>query len=395
MSARTSLYGTRSDTPDTVSYDGVGHVLPSSSASNRRLKGGVFVELNEHIPAYINGISAGTYRDLRTQFTPLVDHIHNNLEKSQINAHHFDHQDRVAHGTFQMGQMLDLNPQDVAAVTLATRFHDIGYIFKKGIDPRTLSKRNSPELRNHPRQGAEIFLETLRNEMRRNVMMKFELAWWTDRHSELAFDAIRHHSNGSDYEPEDVHIAAKLPRLFDKADNDRRRNFSSHIEEVRQAATLRPEDAASIAGRYEHANVLASDYMNQFDRVQYKTASDVFAALQAFDQGFAHRLAPYAAEGQRIIWDPNRGEMVFEYDVDLQKLSMLLGVPMEPGHHVHLFEKAYGNSSMPIAAEVVQSIRRHIGLPVAAAEPGVTVRFNFDHDHTIERSYLPEQEQHD
>ena len=344
------------------------------------------IALNSALPGAVPLINGNTYAKMRSLFEPRVRRNDEGLELAPITRHSWEHMDTVAHGVWQMGEALRMNRKNIWKVVLATRFHDVGYDFPEGVDPRTRGKETHAS---HPREGAALFVNYL------DFMKKFdrrcseELQGWTAQDSELAFKAIENHSNGYHYDPELVEDTAKLPRLFDKLDNWYRRTYSSQVEKCAIGLGMSVQDAESRV-RYNMQVLLDPKEEPLPQSILEEPLSKRFDDLRAFDTKFVHRLVPYAITGQRAAFTPVSGTFVTEYDVRPERISRALGAHCTADDFLNMFHEAYGTTSMGYAAEVIHSIRnRVLKLKTEVGTPTLTVRFNFSDGHMEERTYLP------
>jgi hypothetical protein len=321
------------------------------------------VRLDPFVLHDVQFLRGDAFKKLHTVFQPRIAHNNASLRKAWINGHDGPHMDRVAAGTFELAKRVRgdqrLDWQDIEAVTLATRLHDVGYHFPKDQDPALLGKEAHER---HAPLGADLVADKL-EEMRQ----KGELpAWWKKRHTRLAHMAILYHSNqsptDSDVElTEDPSIPplTLFPRLIDKLDNTEARVAEVHL------------DALALAARYSinhlrfHVRHRANLLLKSFDEEQkphHKTPEEVFASIAAIHPTYVHQLVPYAITNQQLHLEPD-GTMSVRYFADTSRVSEKLGIDYTNEQFNKHFEVAY-TKSMSNAAEVVRATRtRILGLP--------------------------------
>ncbi|TSC79199.1 MAG: hypothetical protein G01um101425_699 [Candidatus Peregrinibacteria bacterium Gr01-1014_25] len=311
----------------------------------------------------VNLLRGVAYAHLRTCFKKRVQWNDARLREAWINRHSWDHMDTVAKGVYHLGTRMQASFEDVLAVTLATRFHDIGYEFPKGVLPETLCKEQHKQ---HAQHGADLFVDKL-NELRRtNGSVRDALPWWAERHNELAHGAIRLHSNGTPREMQQEPQSAEevlplLPRLLDKLDNSAHRVYADH--EAKFSAVPHKSMQHIL-----HCVRQGTRWLMEppADGARHKSPpDDVFRKLEAYEYGFVHRLVPMAITDQRLHLQD--GTIGVQYAVYPSKVESLLGVKYTPADHSRHFDEAY-DKSMRNAAEVAQLIRRQLFGPKAKAD---------------------------
>lgn len=325
---------------------------PSGFSPSVRRETQVPVEMNSFLPD-INFLRGGVYVALRKRFKDRVHRNDRDLQQAFINRHSWPHMDTVANGVYQLGVRMDgVAFRDLMAVTLATRFHDIGYDFQPGINPELLTKEQHCQ---HAQNGADLFVDAV-NDLRSTPVFAAELAEWTDHHSQLAHDAIRLHSNGSTTGEQQLSRRKNrgltlLPRLVDKLDNSADRISEAHL----RLFSYVPHKTL----RHIHSCVRQGARWALSEPTQFRHGSckeDTLEKLEVFEYGFAHRLVPYAITSQRMVLLPGTGQVEMQYAAHPTQVENLLGISYLPSDHSAHFDLAY-QKSMQNAAAVVAAIR--------------------------------------
>ena len=338
----------------------------------------------------VNALRGGIYSLLRRRFKERVHRNDTHLRAAWINRHSWDHMDTVANGVYHLGIRMRAAWEDVLAVTLATRFHDIGYDFPEGIDPESCTKEQHCQ---HAQRGADFFADAI-VDTRKKRGFDDVMPWWTERHTQLGHDAIRLHSNGSTLVAPEVRgradmALALLPRLLDKLHNSADRIYPEHLD-------LFSRVPHKTIGHIRQRVQQGTRWLLEAPSLQARhrnTPDEAFEKLELFEYGFAHRLVPHAITDQRLLMHPDTGMLEVEYMAYPSRVEGLLGVPYDPEMHSAHFDLAY-DRSMQNAACVAAMVRRRLFGEHAAEmrTPPLRVRLAYDDGSVVTKDYGAHEE---
>ena len=315
-----------------------------------------------------------TRHALSKHFNDRIAHNHQCLEQAGINVHDPAHMHRVGHGAYKLAERLKMDRNHMKVMYLATCFHDVGHTFPG--DPELLplkgSDQNKKDQADHPMIGADLFLEALQDCKTHgdsgigNHATEAELSDWDDYCDQIAHRSIRHHSNGSDYNPTEVPDIAKLPRLVDACDNTYKRVYPSHLARLQSQAPLQP-------GR-----VALGQCREAFEKV---------------DDQYQHRLIPAVILDQYLQFSPHDMEVIAHYAVDLGQIADRTNTRYTVEGFLNDFDQTYGQTSMPRAADVMHEIRskRIPGSLPSSSIPSFGVMFHFHGGETVLKEYSADQ----
>lgn len=320
-------------------------------------------------------LQGDVYKRLNALFSSRIDRNNYGLSRSWINIHDDVHMDRVAGGSMSLAVQLmrrgaPIDWMDLNAMALATRFHDVGYLFPEGVDPETLTKEDHDR---HGDIGADLYVQAIDAIGRGGTLP----SWWTPRHTAIGEMAIRYHSNYSKHastsdipltENPDIPTLSLLPRLVDKLDNSHDRVHHQHISGISLAARRKINN---IRFEVKKPNNLVGEGERQEPRVdaQHRVSTEeALRRVRAYHRSFVHQLTPHAIRSQ-VLAVRGDGKMDIRYVAYPSEIAKVLGVQITPDDFLGLFDEAYGKS-MHNAAAVVRAIRtRLLRLP---DEPGET-----------------------
>ena len=322
------------------------------------------------------------YKTLRKEFKARITHNYECLEQAMINRHFFDHMDTVANGVYGMSVRLGVPRDEQLTVTLPTRFHDNGYIFGKKEDAFKQGKETHSR---HAETGAVLFVETLEGLIKKGQVTMPD--WWTDKHVDMAYAAIRLHSNGSAVsadEQESTPVAALLPGLIDKLDNTHSRVYDSHIQAFSRIPFLKPGHFNRVI--QNPLDILK--YKKPANKHHGKDAQDVFADIERVNHTFQHRIVPKAITHQAAGFERETGNVYVQYTAEPAIVGQALAINYTPEQHANHFDEAY-TKSLRTASDIVRIIRRKVfEMESPEGEPVLHVQLQYnDEKPPVTRSY--------
>lgn len=318
---------------------------------------------------------------LRERFQTVVMRNQRCLVLAKVNSHGFDHMDAVANGVWTIGHALGIEYQDVAAATVAARFHDIGYDFPHDATSEEIAKMGKEKHAAHARNGAQMFVRAL-EDAPAGVLPR----WWKPSHTDIAHDAILLHSTQSDdtgTRTNPKHRAvALLPLIADKLDNAERRVFSSHIEAIRSTLGFTTNYL-----RYQVNDIMTLTPKPEAIRRHRKSVDEAFEGVAAAHPTFGHQIAPYAITHQHIELDKSTGAMQVRYTVHPGRVSDLMQISYEPEIFMEHFDEAL-TRTMRKAADAIKAVADLVpGVRAYEHESPLTVHFEFDNGSMVTRQY--------
>jgi hypothetical protein len=326
-------------------------------------------EIRDGMFGVLNLVGDGTYdridRKRRNNFkqNALI------LRFAEINHHDEGHQDRVGYMARGIGEAFPekIDAKKLKAVVVGAMIHDIAYVEAATEHASKQLRKLTESISNPTKESRKFMREMMKQRLKWALFLKdleilgmdnldeVERAWkksfpdemkrhhgkkaldphaplgkdvierwfesedvadifaeWTPEEKEAAAFAIRDHSNGSDYNPYETPLEAKLVRLADKLDNTHERT----------TGMLTPE-----------------------------TLEDPVSC---------HRYVPSATEGMEIAIDKSKKELRVRYFVNTDRVQDTMKAYDESfvyGEEEHLvaFDQAYFKS-MGLAAEVVYAL---------------------------------------
>jgi hypothetical protein len=337
----------------------------------------------------------GMYEKMDAKRRPTFER-HGEMLKHTINVHDTGHQDRDGVGVMWLGELFPekIKPELLEAVVAGSLIHDIAYMdaaerFVAAQIEKLKKDLRSPTIPQNPLFGALSKWMKFRDElsalkagnvdmakdawdkgqfpkevnkkaldphapMGQDVMetwfsdpeMAEVFAHWTLEQKEAAKVAIRDHSNGSEYDPFSTPLAAKLLRLFDKLDNTFERTVG----------------------------MINKETLN--DRMKH------------------HRFVPTAIQSMHYELDKGEKKFFVHYNADPGVVQTAMyaydkGFVYDKQRYLDDFELAYGEKSLPIAAEAIAALfAGDDELYEEAAE--LIVVHHFPDGSTVEKRYLRE-----
>jgi len=318
------------------------------------------------------------------------------LEHACINVHDTEHQDRDAYMALSVGRAFPekVNQDMLEAVVAASTIHDIAYPEAAAEFALDQLRRVNADVKASPKfakalkdiryQWAKFLLQL--EQLQRGDLEEVHAAWakprgfpeqldkkgldpharlgmelmeswyqapdkqhlfasWTDEQKKVAALTIRDHSNGSDYDPFTTPIEAKLLRLVDKLDNL---------------------------------------YLRTVGMIDEKTKED--------PMNF-HRFVPTAIREMDIEIDKSAKKFYVYYKVETKHVQKAMQsfdpeFVYDKQRYLQEFDRAYGEKSLRLAAEVVAALFAPEGQPYDETSQLIVVHM-FEDGERVEKSYKP------